>query len=70
MIFKFSRLYGLALINERIAKIYQLKFSQIWNENLNFLNDDYLLNHFVYNMVFFVFKCYSYFKSARVLYKL
>ena len=58
-----ARLYGLAP-NECIGKMAQLwnSFSQIWNENLRFWNDNYLLNHFVYNMVFFVFKCHLYFK--------
>ena len=58
-----TRLYVLAL-NERIAKIAQLWNSllQIWNENLKFLNNHFLLNHFVYNMVFFGFRCYSYLK--------
>ena len=52
----------------KIAQLWN-SFSQIWNENLRFLSDNYMLNHFVYNMVFFVFKCYSYFKRARALYK-
>ena len=48
----------------KIAKLSN-SFSQIWNENLKFWNDYYLLNYFVYDMVFFVFKLLFLFQKCQ-----